>query len=73
MFKFPFLKDVKPVSEDAFTSVVNRGWRAQMEVVGADGFPKAEGAGNVMRPSSTFKISIRLPPTKDVEEAKKVL
>lgn len=73
VFNFPFLPGVKPVSEDVFTSLVNRGWKAQLEVVGAAGFPPAEGAGNVMRPSSTFKISIRLPPTKNEQEAKKAL
>jgi hypothetical protein len=39
--------------------------RPTLSVVGASGFPEAEIAGNVLRPYSTFKLSIRLPPDVD--------
>jgi hypothetical protein len=44
-------------------------WKAQLAVVGADGLPKAETAGNVLRPETALKISMRLPPTKNPKEA----
>lgn len=41
--------------------------------MGADGFPKAEIAGNVLRPETKLNLSIRLPPTKDPKEVEKTL
>jgi len=35
-----------------------------MTVVGIDGIPNVACAGNVLRPNTTVKLSIRLPPTK---------
>ena len=43
-----------------------------MSVVGGDGFPKADVAGNVLRPETILKLSIRLP-TKDPKEAEEAL
>lgn len=40
-----------------------------MEVTGADGFPATKVAGNVLRPETSLKLSIRLPPTKNAQEA----
>src|SRR5690606_23708449 len=34
---------------------------------GADGLPSVATAGNVLRPSTTFKLSLRLPPTANPE------
>lgn len=41
-----------------------------MSTIGADGFPPIATAGNVLRTETAVKLSIRLPPTKSVEEAK---
>jgi hypothetical protein len=49
---------------------MNRVWRAQLSVVGAAGLPPAAIAGNVLRPETTLKLSIRLPPTGCPEKAK---
>ena len=38
-------------------------------MVGADGLPPAEVAGAVLRPSTTLKLVIRLPPTVDADRA----
>ena len=48
---------------------MNRIWKAQLSVVGAEGLPAAKTAGNVLRPETTLKYSLRLPPTKDPKEA----
>lgn len=50
-----------------------RGWRAQLAVIGMDGFPPIQGAGNVMLPYTQGKVSIRLPPNKNSKEAEKVI
>lgn len=40
-----------------------------LSVVGADGLPETKIAGNVLRPSTTLKLSMRLPPTLDAKKA----
>jgi len=46
---------------------LNRTWRPQLAVVGMDGYPAPENAGNVLLPFSTAKLSMRIPPTLDGE------
>jgi acetylornithine deacetylase/succinyl-diaminopimelate desuccinylase-like protein len=38
-------------------------------VTGAEGFPTLENAGNVLRPYTAFKLSLRLPPLVDAASA----
>ena len=38
------------------------------KVIGADGLPAVAKAGNVLRPSTTFKLSLRIPPTADPDK-----
>jgi acetylornithine deacetylase/succinyl-diaminopimelate desuccinylase-like protein len=48
---------------------LDRGWRASLTITGIDGLPPTATGGNVIRPSTTFKLSIRLPPTYDHTQA----
>jgi acetylornithine deacetylase/succinyl-diaminopimelate desuccinylase-like protein len=66
---FPFLEGVRPVTDDLDELVLNNTWRAALSVVGADGFPPLETAGNVLRTHTSLKLSLRLPPTVDAHEA----
>ena len=43
--------------------ILNRTWRPQLAIIGVDGLPAPQNAGNVLLPSSTAKLSLRLPPT----------
>jgi acetylornithine deacetylase/succinyl-diaminopimelate desuccinylase-like protein len=63
--KFPFLPGVKPVASDPVELVLNRTWRPALAVTGQAGMPPLENAGNVMRPRTAVKLSMRLPPTCD--------
>ncbi|MDB5477265.1 MAG: family metallo-hydrolase [Phenylobacterium sp.] len=67
--KFPFAGDTHPSLDDGVQLVLNRTWRAQLAVVGADGLPAPENAGNVLRPRTVLKLSMRLPPTTDGTKA----
>ncbi|MFC3070166.1 M20 family metallopeptidase [Phenylobacterium soli] len=67
--KFPFKGDTHPILDDAVQLVLNRTWRAQLAVVGADGLPTPAAAGNVLRPRTVLKLSMRLPPTVDGQKA----
>jgi acetylornithine deacetylase/succinyl-diaminopimelate desuccinylase-like protein len=67
--KFPFAGSIRPVSDDLGELTLNRTWRPQLAVVGIDGYPAPENAGNVLLPFSTAKLSMRIPPTLDGEGA----
>ncbi|HEY1090456.1 MAG TPA: M20 family metallopeptidase [Burkholderiaceae bacterium] len=56
---------VLPMSTDPAEVLLNRTWRPTLSVVGADGFPELKNAGNVLRPYTAFKLSLRLPPVID--------
>ena len=67
----------QPVTKDPVELVLNRTWRAALAVTGADGLPPLRSAGNVQRPFTALKLSMRLPPLVDgakaAAEMKKVL
>jgi len=61
--KFPFAGSTRPVTGDLAELVLNRTWRPQLAVIGIDGLPAPQNAGNVMLPYTTARLSLRLPPT----------
>ncbi len=67
--KFPFVEGACPVVEDFKELILNRTWRPQLAVTGADGMPSVADAGNVLRPDTAVKLSLRLPPTLDAKAA----
>jgi acetylornithine deacetylase/succinyl-diaminopimelate desuccinylase-like protein len=60
---------VLPTTTDAVQVLLNRTWRPTLSVTGVDGFPPLNNAGNVLRPYTAFKLSLRLPPLVDGHEA----
>jgi acetylornithine deacetylase/succinyl-diaminopimelate desuccinylase-like protein len=71
--KFPFVAGMRPVDDDLTELVLNRTWRPQLAVTGADGLPPLASAGNVLRPSTAVKLSLRIPPTLDGVQAGEAL
>jgi acetylornithine deacetylase/succinyl-diaminopimelate desuccinylase-like protein len=67
--KFPLLPGMVPMAEDLSELVLNRTWRPALSVTGADGMPALSSAGNVLRPYTAVKLSLRLPPTLDGKRA----
>lgn len=67
--KFPFVEGAGPVSTDAAELILNRTWRPALSITGADGLPALANAGNVLRPASSVKISLRIPPGCDAGQA----
>jgi acetylornithine deacetylase/succinyl-diaminopimelate desuccinylase-like protein len=61
--KFPFVAGMQPVEKDLTELVLNRTWRPALAITGLDGMPPLDSAGNVLRPSTAVKLSLRLPPT----------
>ncbi len=71
--KFPFLPGMTPMSGDLNELVLNRTWRPALSVTGVDGMPTLDNAGNVLRPHTAVKLSLRLPPTLDGDTAGAIL
>jgi acetylornithine deacetylase/succinyl-diaminopimelate desuccinylase-like protein len=71
--KFPLLDGMRPMHEDLTELVLNRTWRPALSVTGADGMPALSSAGNVLRPHTAVKLSLRLPPTLDGRRAGELL
>ncbi|MHB8286088.1 MAG: M20 family metallopeptidase [Caulobacteraceae bacterium] len=67
--KFPFVAGMAPTTIGGTDLVLNRTWRPQLSITGAEGLPTLESAGNVLRPQTAVKLSLRLPPTIDAEAA----
>lgn len=65
----PFCDGVKPRPGSIANLILNRTWRPALSVIGLDGLPLVENAGNVTIPSLTVKLSMRLPPTCDAKKA----
>ena len=61
--RFPFVDGAGPTTTDPVELVLNRTWRPALEITGASGLPEPRDAGNVARPCTTAKLSLRLPPT----------
>lgn len=67
--KMPFAAGTRPMANDLAQLILNRTWRPQLAVIGMEGYPAPENAGNVLLPYSIAKLSVRLPPTCDAHLA----
>ncbi|MCP5068502.1 MAG: M20/M25/M40 family metallo-hydrolase, partial [bacterium] len=67
--KFPWVEGAGPTHEDPTELVLRRTWRAALSVTGQDGLPALADAGNVLRPLTALKLSLRVPPTTRTVEA----
>jgi acetylornithine deacetylase/succinyl-diaminopimelate desuccinylase-like protein len=71
--KFPFVGGAMPAVADLTEMVLARTWRPTLSVVGAEGLPSLKDAGNVLRPRTTVKLSVRIPPRVSPEDASRAL
>lgn len=60
---------VLPTTDDPLQALLCRTWHPTLSVTGVDGLPALKDAGNVLRPYTAFKLSLRLPPTLDAVDA----
>jgi len=68
--KFPWA-NAKSVTkaESVYELLLNNNWRPALTVTGSDGMPALVNAGNTMLPTTSLKLSFRLPPTADANAA----
>src|SRR5207245_1509041 len=67
--RFPFPSGMRPVSADPHELILNNTWRPALGITGAAGLPLPADGGNVLRPKTSLKLSLRLPPTCDAGRA----
>ena len=58
-----------PTTTNPLQALLARTWTPTLSVTGADGLPELKNAGNVLRPYTAFKLSLRLPPLIDAATA----
>jgi acetylornithine deacetylase/succinyl-diaminopimelate desuccinylase-like protein len=58
-----------PTTTDPVAALLARTWRPTLSITGVDGIADLANAGNVLRPYTAFKLSLRLPPLVDGHEA----
>jgi len=71
--KFPWVDPGCTPSESIYELILNNNWRPALAITGADGMPELVNAGNTLLPNTTFKLSFRLPPTSDADQAARVV
>lgn len=70
---YPFTDGVEPMAENNVERLLNRTWRPALSYTGIEGIPALADAGNVLRPYTAMKISMRLPATVDGEAASQAM
>ena len=71
--RFPMKDSMWPVTDDLVELILNRSWRPALSYLGASGLPEINDAGNVLRPFTSIKLSMRLPPTCNAKRVSKQL
>ena len=66
---FSFVKDVQPLHSSHAELLSKQTWQNAYEIIGIDGLPGIEEAGNVHPAAIAAKISIRTPPTCNTTKA----
>ena len=66
--KFPFVAGAQPVTKDPLEALLNRTWRPMLAYTGQGGFPDLVQGGNVLRPKTAIKLSLRIPPSLDATD-----
>lgn len=69
----PFQRGVQSENRSIVELILRRTWKAALSVIGCDGMPAIEHAGNVTLPELSVKLSMRLPPTCNPEKAARIL
>jgi acetylornithine deacetylase/succinyl-diaminopimelate desuccinylase-like protein len=71
--KFPFVPGARPVTHEPIEMILNRTWRPALSITGVDGLPPLGSAGNVLRPHTAVKLSLRIPPRLDPAKAARLV
>jgi acetylornithine deacetylase/succinyl-diaminopimelate desuccinylase-like protein len=67
--RVPFVGGMRAAHADPAEQVLAHTWRPALAITGADGLPSMADGGNVLRPRTAVKVSLRIPPTLDARAA----
>jgi acetylornithine deacetylase/succinyl-diaminopimelate desuccinylase-like protein len=70
---FPVVPGLRLQGETNAEQALRSAWKGSVAVVGADGLPPTAEAGAVLRPWTSVKLVIRLPPTVNADLASAVV
>ncbi|MEM7340347.1 MAG: M20/M25/M40 family metallo-hydrolase [Actinomycetota bacterium] len=68
--EFPMVAGSEPAILDAVEAELARTWKPTVSYTGIDGLPSTAMAGNVLRPGTAVKLSLRLPPTAEPDQVR---
>ena len=75
--QFPTVDTLVPVADTTADMIIAMNWQPTLSIIGADGMPAVQVAGNVLRTNTDLKLSFRIPPGVDsesvIESAKQIL
>jgi len=72
--KYKIHDGVKAMEQENIVEMyLNNVWRANLAITGAAGLPEIQIAGNVVRQSTSVRLSCRLPPTMSPVDATKII
>jgi acetylornithine deacetylase/succinyl-diaminopimelate desuccinylase-like protein len=68
--EFPFAAGSQPIADgDPVAQLRAKTWEPALELIAIEGVPDRPRGGNVLRPFTTARLSFRLPPTCDPDNA----
>src|SRR5262249_26983801 len=67
--QFPWVPGARPMASAHDELLLNRTWPPTLSVTRIDGIPALSSAGNVLRPRTSVKLSMRIPPTVEPSRA----
>ena len=71
--QLPTVESLSPVSPTTSEMIIGMNWQPSLCVIGADGIPSVQVAGNVLRTNTDLKLSFRIPPGIDAEKLEPIL
>jgi len=73
MAGFPILEGLEFENPTSYDNYVNNTWNPCFTITGMDGFPSTSDAGCVIRPKTSARFSMRIPPDLDPHKATETL
>jgi acetylornithine deacetylase/succinyl-diaminopimelate desuccinylase-like protein len=70
---FPTVEGLELLGRDGADRLIRQSWAPTVSITGFDGAPAPKDAGNVLRASTTVKLSVRTPPSVDAHIAQAAL
>lgn len=64
----PYVDGAHAMVSDPVETLLAKTWKPALSYIGIDGVPSNGDAGNVLRPGTALKVSLRIPPTADPVE-----